>query len=88
MSKTQSLESQLYFVALQRLLETQPERAAELAMNILGDYLEQARLNAALHKENERLNERLQRQQRSPQLFPLPKERERKEVMYKTIQCT
>lgn len=71
MSKTQSLMSQLYVVALQRLMEAQPERAAELAQNLLGDYLEQARLNAVLHTENERLKAQLHRQQRSPQLFPL-----------------
>lgn len=71
MNNTQSLTTELYVVALQRLLEAQPEKASELALNLLGDYLEEARLNAELHSENERLKGRLQRQQRSPQLFPL-----------------
>ncbi len=73
MNNDQSLTSQLYVEALKRLLKSNPERAAELAVNILKDYLEQARMNSALHIENERLKGQLQGKQRSPQLFPLPR---------------
>ncbi len=73
MNNSQSLTSQLYVEALKRRLESNPERAGELAINLLGDFLEQARLNSALQEENARLRKQLQRQQRPPQLFPLPR---------------
>jgi len=71
MNNSQSLTSQLYVEALKRRLESNPERAGELAINVLKDFLEQARLNSALQEENARLRTQLHRQQRPPQLFPL-----------------
>lgn len=73
MDNDQSLTYQLYIEALKRLLESKPDRAAELAVDVLKDFLEQDRMNSALHSENAWLRAQLQKQQRSPQLFPLPR---------------
>lgn len=73
MDNDQSLTYQLYIEALKRLLESKPDRATELATNLLEDYLEEARKNSALHTENAWLRAQLQKRQRSPQLFPLPR---------------
>ncbi len=64
MNSSQSLTSQLYVEALKRLLESNPDRATELAVDALKDFLEQARVNSVLQNENTQLRAQLQWQRR------------------------
>lgn len=73
MDNAQSLTSKLYLEVLRRCLEGHPEKAAELAVEGFEGYLEQLHLNEDLLVENAKLRAQLQRQQQSPQLFPLAK---------------